>query len=421
MAPVRLTTPCIFQLYLPTDEILDSCTSETRDAFRRDLGIAEEEARAAVVPKRASAQDGHWKVWETFIATYHGIDPYLAKLSRQRKYDFLQVFATRLRRGIIAPGGNPVRGRTVEDYLRTVGSEISLVVDEGDPRFGEDGLHPSIDRLQTAYRKKDPPPERVKPVPIQLLFHAAETVGEMGDVFLATVLDLLIIGFFFLLRPGEHVYSKDNNHPFRLMDVSFQSPAGTFNATTITDDELLACTRVHLEFTDQKNGEKGEAITHGDTDDPIISPFKAVARRVQHLRQHHASGDTPLHTVYLPDGTIKVVRSTDLTNMLRSCCKVIGKSLGINCKEISARALRAGGAMALLRAKIDDSTIRLMGRWKSWAMLQYLHRSAMDTTSFARRMIPGGTYTIARHATLPSDVDPSLPTAVPLSYNPTRG
>ena len=57
--------------------------------------------------------------------------------------------------------------------------------------------------------------------------------------------------------------------------------------------------------------------------------------------------------------------------------------------------------MALLRANIDATTIRLMGRWKLWCMLQYLHRSAMDTTTFASRMIIGGNYTISKHASLP--------------------
>jgi len=61
----------------------------------------------------------------------------------------------------------------------------------------------------------------------------------MGDAFLLAIFNLLVIDFFFLLRLGEHVYSKENNHPFHLMDVSFQSQHGTFNATTITAAELL--------------------------------------------------------------------------------------------------------------------------------------------------------------------------------------
>jgi len=244
-------------------------------------------------------------------------------------------------------------------------------------------------------------------VPIQLLRHATESRTE--DAFLLVIFDLLVIGFFFLLHPGEHVYSKENNHPFCLMDVSFQSHHGTFNATTITAAELQDCTKVHLEFTDQKNGEKGEAIMHGNNDKNTMSPFKAVARRVQHLRQHNATGETPLHTVYLPNSTTKQIHSSDLTKQLQLSCKQIGNQLGITCAEISARALRAGGAMALLHGKVDDSTIRMMGHWKSWAMLQYLHRSATDTMSFAQHMIAGGTYIIDHHATLPADINPSTP------------
>jgi len=188
------------------------------------------------------------------------------------------------------------------------------VVDAGDPRFGANkGLHPRIDLLQRSYQKADPPPEWVKPMPIQLLFHVAQAVAELPDkTFFAAVLDLLIIGFFFLLRPGEHVYSKDNSHPFCLRDVSFQSPQGTFNATTITADDFSTCTKVHLKFTDQKSGEKGEVITHDNTTKPIISPFKAISCRVIHLRTNGATGETPLHIVYLPDGP-KHIRSADLT------------------------------------------------------------------------------------------------------------
>jgi len=87
------------------------------------------------------------------------------------------------------------------------------VVDKGDPHFGKKGLHPWIDNLQQAYCKEDLPPERVKPIPIQLVQHAMRDRQRM-DMFLLAVFDLIIIGFFFLLHPREHVYIKENDHPF---------------------------------------------------------------------------------------------------------------------------------------------------------------------------------------------------------------
>ena len=65
----------------------------------------------------------------------------------------------------------------------------------------------------------------------------------------------------------------------------------------------------------------------------------------------------------------------------------MGAPLGLHPSDISARALRAGGAMALFRAKVDPSEIKLMGHWKSDAMLIYLHRSALNTLDFASRML----------------------------------
>ncbi len=89
--------------------------------------------------------------------------------------------------------------------------------------------------------------------------------------------------------------------------------------------------------------------------------------------------------------------SAALPDALRTRCKVLGPALNIQPDEISARAVRAGGAMSLLRAKIDPLHIRLLGRWKSWTMIRYLHRSATDTVGFAAAMLVGGHFTISTH------------------------
>jgi len=97
----------------------------------------------------------------------------------------------------------------------------------GRRRQGDKGLHPRIDQLQQAYCKEDPPLERVKPVPVQLLRHAA--ASRTGDAFLQAVLDLLIIGFFFLLQPGEHVYSKE----IIILSASWTCPSSPLRAPSM--------------------------------------------------------------------------------------------------------------------------------------------------------------------------------------------
>jgi len=282
------------------------------------------------------------------------------------------------------------------------------MVGSNNPRLDAYGkLHPELKDLQRSYSKADPPPERVKPIPIQLVRHAYDLLSSSKDVFQIAMADLLVIGFFFLLRPGEHTYDRENNHPFRYEDTSFDTPAGTINAVAIPDSAVATATKVHMNFTTQKNGEKDEAISHGDTAD-VLSPLKALRRRIKHLRDKGAHRSTPLHVIFLPNGSVLHITAGHLTNALRHSCKFIGKKLGISAKDISARALRAGGAMALLRSKIDPTLIRLMGRWKSWAMLQYLHRSAANTSNFAELMLTGGNFTISTHAVLPTDVLPLL-------------
>lgn len=259
-----------------------------------------------------------------------------------------------------------------------------------------------LTNMARAYRKADPPPHKVKPIPIQLVLHCV--LALQGTALGRCMANLLVMGYFYLLRPGEYTYDKANNHPFRLCDATFNTHRGLLNAAVAAPRQLQSASQVLLNFTTQKNMEKDQAIAHGDTNDPLLSPVKAVRRQVLHLRQHKAPPTTPLHTVYLPDGTTTCVTARMLTNALRASCKAIGPTLGIQSRDISVRALRAGGCMALMRAGVDSSIARLLGRWKSWAMIEYLRQSSLDTTSYAGLMLKHGRFTIPTHQHLPADV-----------------
>jgi hypothetical protein len=103
----------------------------------------------------------------------------------------------------------------VEDYLWTIGEEIALDDDSAlDPRYSNTGrLHPAISKLQKSYTKNDPPLTRDKLIPLPLVAHAVAMYHHSKQFFKA-LMDLIIIAFFFLLRPGEHSYNKKENHPF---------------------------------------------------------------------------------------------------------------------------------------------------------------------------------------------------------------
>ena len=59
--------------------------------------------------------------------------------------------------------------------------------------------------------------------------------------------------------------------------------------------------------------------------------------------------------------------------------------------------------MALLWAGIDPLIIRMVGRWKSWAMICHLHRTATETHDFAARMLASGNFAINTHPASPAD------------------
>ena len=115
-----------------------------------------------------------------------------------------------------------------------------------------------------------------------------------NDPELQAVTDIIIIAFFFLLRPEEYTGTKSYSAPFHLSDVTFSVGRMLFDTATATDNELDAAVFVILVFTTHKNGVQGEKIGHGATKDPILFPKEALQRRVAHLRQNGAPADTPL-------------------------------------------------------------------------------------------------------------------------------
>ena len=128
-----------------------------------------------------------------------------------------------------------------------------------DPRMTSTG---KIDgRLQLQFRcysRKDPPPSREKTIPVQVLRRLACAAAASNEPELQTVADMIIIAFFFLLRPGEYTGTKYDITPFCLSDVKFSVGRTVFDTATTTDNELAAATFVILTFSTQKNGVRGE-------------------------------------------------------------------------------------------------------------------------------------------------------------------
>jgi hypothetical protein len=138
-------------------------------------------------------------------------------------------------------------------------------------------------------------------------------------------------------------------------------------------------------------------------------------RRVLLHQRHKASLTTPVVSFYWGNRCI-LVKAKDVTEVLRHVMRINIHRTGIEPLEISARSLRAGGAMALLHGKVDLSNIRMMGRWHSDAMLRYIHVQAHPTLgNYAARMFNEGTYSFLPDETVPiidiyvDDLSPKSP------------
>ena len=148
------------------------------------------------------------------------------------------------------------------------------------------------------WKKQDPPPNRVKPVPIRVIRNLLFIAMNSPDPHTNAIADMIVIAFFFLLRPGEYTASPSDTQPFDFQSVQLFLGPTRLNIDTATDAQLNCATFASLTFDNQKNGVRGEVIGLGLSGDPTLCPVKAITRRIIHLRQHRASPTNPLSMLF---------------------------------------------------------------------------------------------------------------------------
>ena len=114
--------------------------------------------------------------------------------------------------------------------------------------------------MVSSWKKFNPAPDRVKPIPIQVIKQVAILAQHATSQQIKAIADMIIIAFFFLVQPGEYTDNKDN--PFRLEDVQLFIGQNRLNLLSAIDAQLLQTRFASLTFTDQKNGVQGKVIGH---------------------------------------------------------------------------------------------------------------------------------------------------------------
>ena len=149
-------------------------------------------------------------------------------------------------------------------------------LDNRDPRLSARG---KLDyRLQLQYRyntRQDPPPNRVKPILVQILRAMAAIAAASDDPKLCADADMIILAFFFLLRPGEYTGTKSTSTSFCLCEVIL-SVGYTVFLLASSEEDLLTATFTTLVFTTQENGVRGEKIRQATSRNPLLCPLGRV-------------------------------------------------------------------------------------------------------------------------------------------------
>jgi hypothetical protein len=263
-----------------------------------------------------------------------------------------------------------------------------------DPRLQPSGkLDIRLSRQLSAYKKEDPPPARVKPIPFPIIAHTAQ-LAYIWDITGPSHSRHALVRLLFspttwrvcphneprrspILTPRHsHTHKRQKAEP---------PPMHRSRPTS----RQLHSSRIH--HAEKRSA--GRTVGLGRTGHPTWCPIAALINRIKHLRAKNAPLTTPLYAYY--DTSWRSIDTTTLTMQLHTTVTVLGPTYGIQPSDISIHSLRSSGAMALLCAKVDTDMIHLLGRWRSNEMLRYLHVQSFPLLApLAQQMLRHGHYTL---------------------------
>mmetsp|Transcript_31242 Transcript_31242/g.57939 ORF Transcript_31242/g.57939 Transcript_31242/m.57939 type:complete len:340 (-) Transcript_31242:306-1325(-) len=322
---------------------------------------------------RRRADHTNWSIWSSFCADL-SIPTYLSFINDP--IPILQIFAHRVRAGVLAAKGRRVKKRSVEQYLCSIWTGWA--------------------KSTFAYNANSPPTKKktLRP-PASNQSHCISSLTSTAGH-----------------APSPNNTSTSLNLPWS-SSSSFSAQANTaMAAATHNNPHFASATSTSLPARENSEQQLPPSLT-SPAPHPcpsLLPPKKTVSKakplatawRTTHLPTLYASSHPlcaanvhltqPLASVYV-NGQWTTIKSTAITTALCTSAAAIGDSLGFALRDISTRLMRAGGAMALLLSNVDTDRIKLLGRWRSDAMMRYLHTTACPLIQdFARSMVANGEY-----------------------------
>jgi site-specific recombinase XerD len=120
-----------------------------------------------------------------------------------------------------------------------------------------------------------------------------------------------------------------------------------------------------------------------------------------YLRRNNAKCTVPIASLYVRNRRT-AIKAQQITATVHQAMTVNFHRTGIAADDVSARSLRAGGAMALLCHKVDMNLIQMLGLWHSDAMIRYFHMQAQPIVQhFAAKKYNNRNYSFLPDETVP--------------------
>ena len=368
----------------PAERWLDRIPFPDKDNWARLIDAVNRDTEAGIVEATRKTRQRYWRHWIDFLPG--GVDPYLQNVDAEERLVVIQAFAQRARQGTFGRG-KQVQTGSVQAAIGAIAKTIELA-GRPNPLYkpGTTNYHAALAMQTEGYRREDPATEKQMAVPVSVPNCVFRNTRESNDPRVKAIGELVLIAFYFLLRVGEYTHhtSQRRTQQFRLGDMKFFAQDQQVSTDQL-DSYRDRITVVSLTIENQKNGWKGETLSHHAIrkGDPSCCPVKAVVARAIDMIRMKATDETLIcafrESVALP---WQHVRSSQIVRAVKDAVTALRlpKKKGFLISKIGSHSLRAGGAMALYLNKKTALEIQRAGRWTSNTFLEYIH-SQLDVSS----------------------------------------
>ena len=232
------------------------------------------------------------------------------------------------------------------------------------------------------YRNLDGSKHKQKALPLSVIRKIIEVTITQEDLAIAW---LLTGAIFFAMRSCEYLNTGRGEGSKRTQIVRLRNILFKKEGTIIkhSSDTLSRADMVAITFEFQKNDRRNKTVHMFKTGDKVLCPVLAWAKTVKRLLQTipTANHDTTVCSYTDTEGKVREINSNQVKSRIRSTVELLGENeLGFTKDQVGLHSIRSGGAMTMFLSGVSDIIIQRIGRWESFAFLEYIREQVENFT-----------------------------------------